>query len=504
MKTPALLVVVSLLAVAPLAMGQHPPVSRRLAVGFDHMPDGLVEHGDYLGASVQSVDRALGFAVVLSGDASGFRGQALQHGAKWVEEDALQPLALSTPNDPMFAASQYGPQFVGAPAAWDAAPVSALPTVCILDSGARLSHQDLASRYAGGIDLVNGDSDPTDDFGHGTHVTGIAVAATNNTLGIAGVSRAPFLMVKVLDATGNGYQTNVATGIRWCADHGAKVISMSLGASAGMSALQDAVAYAKGKGALMFAAAGNGNSCANCVEYPAKYTDVIAVGCVDQYRNPCAFASTGPEVDLAGPGNAIQSTCWTSDACYTRGAGTSMSTPHVAGAAALVWGAHPDWTNDQVRQALESSAQDVGSSGTDVQTGHGLVRADLAQQASVSGPAPPPAPAPAPAPSASVAMSPASQAKNVAARASVTYTFTVTNQGSANDTVKLSAAASRSGWGVALSASSLSLAPGASATVQLTVTAPAKSAPMTVTLTALSGLDAAVKATGTAQSTLTK
>jgi subtilisin family serine protease len=480
-------------------MGEHPPVSQRLAVGFDRMPDGLVEHGNYLGASVQSVDRTLGFAVVSTSDGAGFRGQAFQHGAKWVEDD-VPTSASSTPNDPMFASSQYGPQFVGAPAAWDLAPASSVPAVCIIDSGARLSHQDLASAYAGGIDLVNGDSDPTDDYGHGTHVTGIAVAAANNGLGIAGVAPARFLEVKVLDSTGNGYQSNVASGIRWCADHGARVISMSLGASAGMTALQDAITYAKGKGALLFAAAGNGNGCANCVEYPAKYSDVVAVGCVDQYRNACTFASTGPEIDLAGPGNAIQSTCWTSDTCYTRGAGTSMSTPHVAAAAALVWGAHPDWTNDQVRQALESSAQDVAASGTDVQTGHGLVRADLAQQAAVSAPAP----APAPAPSAALAMSPASQAKSVAGKGSVTYTFTLTNQGSANDTVQVSAAASRSGWGVTLSSSSLSLAPGASGTVQLTVTAPAKSGPMTVTLAAVSGIDAVVKASGTAQSTIAK
>src|ERR1041385_5553502 len=121
MKTPVLLAGVSLLAVAPLAMGQPPPVSQRLAVGFDRLPEGLVEHGNYLGAAVQSVDRSLGFAVVLRGDASGCRGQAFGHGAKGVERAPAQPMAASTPNDPMFAASQYGPQFVGAPAAWDLA-----------------------------------------------------------------------------------------------------------------------------------------------------------------------------------------------------------------------------------------------------------------------------------------------------------------------------------------------------------------------------------------------
>lgn len=507
MKTPALLAVVSLLAAAPIAVGEKAPVSQRLAVGFDQMPEGLVEHGNYLGATVESVDRTLGFAVVSTSDAAGFRSQAAErgHGVRWIEDDPVQPLAAFTPNDPMFATSQYGPQFVGAPAAWDLAPAGATPTVCILDSGVRATHADLASRYAGGVDLVNGDGDPSDDFGHGTHVTGIAVAATNNGAGIAGIAPARFLAVKVLDAAGNGAMSTVASGIRWCADQGARVISMSLGGPSGLSAVQDAVAYAKGKGAVLVAAAGNGNSCADCVLYPARYTDVVAVGCVDQYRDPCAFASTGPEVDLAAPGNAIQSTCWTSDTCYTRGAGTSQSTPHVAGAAALVWAAHPDWTNDQVRQALESTAQDVGAAGKDAKTGFGLVRADLAQQAQpAAAPAPAPAPSPSPAPPAALSMSPASQAKTVAARGTVTYTFTVANDGPANDTVQLSAKASRSGWGATLSASSLTLVPGASATVQLTVTAPAKSPPMTVTLTAASGLDSLVKASGTAQTTITK
>lgn len=496
-KPTTLLAAVALLATAPIAMAEEAPVSQRLVVGFDRMPEGLVEHGHYLGATVLDVDRAAGFAVVATGDAEGFRSQAQARGARWVEADPVLHLAASVPDDPLFASSQYGPQMVGAPAAWDLAPAAATPTVCIVDSGVRHTHADLAARYAGGIDLANGDADPWDDHGHGTHVAGIAAAATDNALGIAGVAPARFLAAKVLDAAGDAPLSTVATGIRWCADQGAKVVSLSLGAPSGLTALQEAVAYAKGKGALLVAAAGNGNGCADCVLYPARYPDAVAVGCVDQYRNPCGFASTGPEVDLAAPGNAIQSTCWTSDACYTRGGGTSQSTPHVAGAAALAWAAHPEWTAAQVRQALEATAQDVGAAGRDAQTGLGLVRADLAQLAS-------PAPAPAPAPAADLALAPASQSRTVAAKGSVAFTFTVTNEGGADETVRLSAKASRAGWGVALSASSLQLAPGASAAVTLTVTAPAKSAPMTVTLTAASGLDAAVVATGTAQTTLVK
>src|SRR5688500_6897995 len=210
----------------------------------------------------------------------------------------------------------------------------------------------------------------------------------------------------------------------------------------------------------MTAAAGNGNGCADCVLFPARYTEVIAVGCVDQYRNPCAFASTGNEIDLAAPGNAIQSTWWTSDTAYMYAGGTSMSTPHVAGAAALVWLAHPEYTRAQVRQALESSAQDVAAAGKDVQTGSGLVRADLAIAAALA----PEPPAP-PASTAGFALSPASQAKTVAPKGTVSYSFSVQNTGSAADTFVMSASASKSSWTVTLQTSSLALEPGASGTV---------------------------------------
>ena len=499
----------SLMLAVPTAFAAGPDGAaspQRWVIALDEMPAGLAEHGRFLGAEVAAVDRALGFVAVTTGDAHGLRERAAQErGVRWLEADPLLPLAAFTPNDPEFGVSQYGPQLVGAPAAWDrvAPGVAALPLACVVDSGVRRTHGDLAATYAGGIDYVNGDADPSDDFGHGTHVAGILAAATNNGAGIAGVAGGRFLAAKVLDASGNGLQSNVASAIRWCVDQGAKVVSVSLGHTAGSSVLQMAVDDAWSRGALVFAAAGNGNSCTDCVQYPARYTNAIAVGCVDQYRRACAFASTGPDIDLAAPGNAIQSTWWTGDADYQRAGGTSMSTPHAAGAAVLAWGAHPGWTNAQVRQALEASAQDVAAAGKDAQTGFGLVRADLALDASVS-PAPAPTPSPTPSPGAGVSISPASQAKSVPARGQATYQVVVHNDGAANDTVTLSAKASRNGWGVSLPTTSLQLAPGASATVSFTVTAPAKSAPMTLTLTAASQLDAAVKATATATTSISK
>jgi thermitase len=486
-------------AVPGLASADDPASEERLAVRFAHVPDGLVQHGRYLGEDIVAIDRGLGFVVVASDDPQAFRGRAvLQEGVISVEADPIQPLASFVPDDALYS-TQYGPQLIGAPAAWDLAASLAAPTICIVDSGIRATHADLAAKVAAGIDLVNGDSDPADDNGHGTHVAGIAAARTNNSLGIAGISPGPLMIAKVLDASGSGALSTVASGIRWCVDGGAKVVSLSLGSTSGSSTLQSAVDYAWSHGALTLAAAGNGNSCTACVQYPARYTNAIAVGCVDQSRAPCTFASTGPEIDLAAPGNAIQSTWSNSDTAYMRAGGTSMSTPHVAGAAALVWATHPEWSNAQVRAALEGSAQDVAAAGKDVQAGAGLVRADLAIAfAAAADPLVPPAPAPG------VGVSPPSQAKSIAVRGTAVYAFTVQNTGSANDTIALSLSAVKGGWSASLSAPSLTLAPNATAAVQLTVTAPAKAGSLSLTLTAMSGLDPAAKAIATAKTMASK
>ncbi|MES2154465.1 MAG: S8 family serine peptidase [bacterium] len=498
LPTGMLLLALAATALAPLAVAAAEPAPgpARLVVSFHALPSDIHPQSHYLGATVLAVDGPLGFAVVQADDAAGFRQQA--HGraeVRAVEDDPLQPLAAFLPSDPEFGVSQYGPQLIGAPAAWDVTLGSADVTLCIVDTGARMTHQDLAAHAAGGIDLVNGDSDPSDDNGHGTHVTGIAAAVTGNGVGIAGIAQSSFKAAKVLDASGNGYMSTVATGIRWCADNGAKVISMSLGSTTPSTAVEDAVNYAWNKGTLLAAAAGNG-ACTGCVQYPAAYANVIAVGCVDQNRAICSFTSQGPEVDLAAPGNAIQSTWFTSDTALMRAAGTSMSTPHVAGAAALVWAAHPGYTNAQVRQALESSAQDVGAAGKDAAAGFGLVRPDLAIAANVTAMPPPPPPA-----THGVAVSPASQAKAAAAKGTVSYTFTVQNTGSVADSVSLTKVLSRTGWTASLSVSSLTLQPGESGTVVLTVTAPQKSPAMTVTITAAA---AGICATATAQTTIGK
>jgi serine protease len=380
----------------PLAAGQAPSAAP-VVVLFSELPEGLVEGGAWQGGAVLRVDEALRFAVVQP--ASGAAALASVEGVLGVEpDDATQWVEEAALDDPMLA-EQYGPQQVRAPEAWALTTGSLDASVCVVDTGLRRTHEEFQDgRYLGGYDFVNRDDDPTDDQGHGTHVAGIAAAAHGNGKGIAGIGAVGLYAVKVMDAKGKGNPSNIASGIRWCADHGAKVVSLSLGGQAS-SVLRAAVQYATGKGSLVVAAAGNGG-CKQCVSYPAAYPEVLAVTCTTPERTLCSFSSTGPEADLAAPGFKILSTWMEGDSAYKTLSGTSMSTPHVAGVAALVWSHAPGLTNVQLARLLRETARDLGPRGPDSDFGAGLVDAKAALDAAMGNATPAPTPRPGPAPEA--------------------------------------------------------------------------------------------------------
>jgi subtilisin len=182
----------------------------------------------------------------------------------------------------------------------------------------------------------------------------------------------------------------VASGIRWCADNAGPrvVLNLSLGGDFGSAALLDGVQYAYGRGALLVASAGNSGPCTNCVEYPARYAEVIAVTCTDAFDAQCGFSSDGPESELAAPGDSVLSLYHTSDTAYIHGSGTSMSTPHVAGIAALVWSQATTLANTELRDHLRNTARDLGAAGWDQLYGYGLADAratlDAASRADLS------------------------------------------------------------------------------------------------------------------------
>ena len=189
-------------------------------------------------------------------------------GVAFVEPNYLVQALDVIPNDPGWG-SQYGLTAIRAPQGWELSSGSSSVTIAIIDSGVDLSHADLAGKITAGYDFVNNDDTPQDDFGHGTHVAGIAAALGNNGTGVAGVSWGARVMpLKVLSSTGSGTYANVAAAIVWAADHGAQVINLSLGGVSPSATLEAAVVYAYNKGMLLVAASGNTGS--SQVLYPAR------------------------------------------------------------------------------------------------------------------------------------------------------------------------------------------------------------------------------------------
>ena len=187
--------------------------------------------------------------------------------------------AVYTPNDPFFNESSlvYAPQHINAEGAWDVTVGDANLIVAVLDTGIDASDPEFSGRVLPGYDFVNGDADPADDSGHGTHVTGIIAAGIDNNEGIAGIAgNVRILPVKVLSAYNTGWWSDVAAGISWAVDQGADVINLSLTGGVDSETLRDAVNYALSKGVPIVVAAGNDGS--NSLRYPASYEEVISLG----------------------------------------------------------------------------------------------------------------------------------------------------------------------------------------------------------------------------------
>ena len=292
--------------------------------------------------------------------------------------------ALDTnPNDPDYGLYQWGLAKIRAPRAWDIVTGTNSTIIAIVDSGIDLDHPDLscAGKLTAGYDFVNGDDDPDDDLGHGTHVAGIAGACTDNNLGVAGMSWGARLMpVKVLDHSGSGSYSHLAAGIIYAADHGAQVINLSLGGVFDSQTMFDGVQYAHDRGVLVTAAAGNcaagGSGCSgyiNPIMYPGAYTTTLAVAATDLGDNHAYFSEYHPYVDVAAPGVGIYSTYLGGG--YGAKNGTSMSTPFVSGLAALLRSVDPTLTHDEIQGIIESTAEDLGLPGKDDQFGHGRIDA---------------------------------------------------------------------------------------------------------------------------------
>lgn len=248
--------------------------------------------------------------------------------------------------------------------------------VCIIDSGYDLEHPDLpkGDRVTG--ETQNGRWDQPGDS-HGTHVAG-TIAAVDNNQGVVGVHPGVGLSLHIVRVFADKalwvYSSDVVAALDACSDAGAHVVSLSLGGSEPSSVEQRAFATNFENDALAVAAAGNAGT--TTCSYPACYDSVISVAATDQSKRAAPFSQSNPQVELSAPGVDILSTVVGGG--IGAFSGTSMATPQVSGAAALLWSLHDQCSNSAIRQALAMSAEDLGQPGRDPDYGYGLVQVGAA------------------------------------------------------------------------------------------------------------------------------
>lgn len=302
------------------------------------------------------------------------------------------------PNDPSYA-SLWGMAKIQTAPAWDIAKGSGV-VVAVVDTGADHTHPDLAPNIwtnpmeipGNGIDddgngyvddvrgwnFVSNNNSPMDGHSHGTHVSGTIAAVGNNGIGVVGVAPlSKIMVVKGLGDDGSGYDSDLAQGIIYAAENGADIINMSWGGTGDSPVIEEAIDYAHSLGVTLVAAAGN--SAIDASQFlPAKYVSVITVSAFNSADVMASFSNFGTKIDVAAPGVGIQSTI--PGGYYSSFNGTSMASPHVAGLAALILSQQPSLTNEQVRQIIRQTADDVGTVGFDTQAGYGRINALKALQ----------------------------------------------------------------------------------------------------------------------------
>ena len=278
----------------------------------------------------------------------------------YVERDGrIRAIAQSLP---------WGIDRIDAEVAHSGGEIGSGADVAIIDTGIDGTHPDLSANLGAGRSFVLGIASRLwqDDNGHGTHVAGIA-DSVDNSQGVVGVStEATLHAVKVLTGAGYGRNSDVAKGVEYVGQQGWDVGNMSLGGESSQL-LRDACEYARSNGVLIVAAAGNSGSCSDCVGYPAAYDACLAVSATNRDDGLASFSSTGPEVELAAPGANVNSTYL--GGTYQSLSGTSMASPHVAGAAGQL--AADGCTNEEARNRLTSTAEDLGLAANE--QGNGLL-----------------------------------------------------------------------------------------------------------------------------------
>ncbi|WP_411080129.1 S8 family peptidase [Streptomyces sp. cmx-18-6] len=279
---------------------------------------------------------------------------------------------------------------IGAPAAWKAGFDGAGVKVAVLDTGVDETHPDLKGVEIAQKDF-SGSRNTVDHVGHGTHVASTVAGSGAKSGKHRGVAPgAKILDAKVLDDEGSGVDSGIIAGMQWAADNGARVANLSLGGedTAGHDPLEAAVDRISARSGILFViAAGNEGPDASTIGSPGSAASALTVGAVDRKDRIAGFSSTGPTADgslkpdITAPGVGIVAAKAAKGVegvpavpGYAAMSGTSMATPHVAGAAAVLAQRHPGWTGERIKQALTASAK-PGSGLSPLQQGTG--RTDL-------------------------------------------------------------------------------------------------------------------------------
>lgn len=317
---------------------------------------------DPLGVTVMTVPEDAADAIAAELQQSGL--------FSYVERDYFAHSA-GAPNDPSFK-TQWHLAAIRAADAWNISTGTPGAPITIIDSGVDASHPDLAGRITIGWSFLSNSADTSDVLGHGTAVAGTAAAATNNGIGVADVSwNNPIMPLVVLDHNDFAAYSDIARAIVYAADRRVRIINVSVSGAQPSATLQNAVDYAWNKGAIVFAAAGNGGN--TSLSYPAACNHTVAVAATDSTEARVSFSNYGPWIALSAPGKDILTT--TRGGGYAQWYGTSFASPIVAGVAALVLSVQPSMPNAALISLLEQSADDLGSPGFDAQYGWGRVNA---------------------------------------------------------------------------------------------------------------------------------
>lgn len=267
--------------------------------------------------------------------------------------------------------------------------------IAVVDTGVNYELADLKDvvQVSDGYDFVNNDNDAMDDNNHGTHIAGIIAAKDNNGYSISGINKlANILPIKVLDSNGSGTVENIAKGIKYAVDKGAKVINLSLGIRnkdgsqvfpEEVPQIETQIKYAYDKGVTVIVAAGNeakGN-----LSYPANSNYVLSVGAIDNNDELASFTNWGPGLDMVAPGVSIPSLLTNGEVAYF--SGTSMSAPHVSAVVGLLYSINTNITTIDVKDILHNTSADLGETGYDTKFGYGrLSSAKAARMAESSNP----------------------------------------------------------------------------------------------------------------------